>query len=102
MWSSDGLRVHGWGILLLIIKSKDFTDQHYRAARILKETLVLNAGLYAKFGQIIGSLDVVVPDPYKETFESMFMKCPADSYEVVKREVESTLGRIEDVFREFD
>jgi hypothetical protein len=31
-----------------------------------------------------------VPDPYKETFSSMFMECPSDPYEVVVKEIEGS------------
>lgn len=37
-------------------------EKHIKAGRILKKAFIKSGGLYLKFGQIIGSLDIVVPD----------------------------------------
>lgn len=37
-------------------------EKHIRASKALKRAVVKCGGLYLKFGQIIGSLDIVVPD----------------------------------------
>lgn len=42
-----------------------------------------NGGLYLKFGQVISSLDIVIPDSFKKTFESMCIDCPQSPYEDV-------------------
>lgn len=41
-----------------------------------------------KFGQIIGSLDVVVPDEYRIELRDLMTQCKQDSFPVVKQTIE--------------
>lgn len=60
-------------------------------------------GLYLKFGQIVGSLDIVIPDEYRTELRDLMTLCPEDTYEEVRRNVEKEIGmKLEDMFSEFD
>ena len=74
-------------------------EKHDIASKILKEAFLKNAGLYTKFGQLIASLDVVVPLEYRKNFEQLCHDCPEDSYESVKKTIEDAYNKpIEEVF----
>lgn len=62
----------------------DMAEKHEKASLVLREAFLKNAGLYIKFGQLIASLDVIVPCEYRRHFELLCHDCPESSYENVK------------------
>lgn len=59
-------------------------ETHLKAAESLKKSFEKNGGIYLKFGQLLASLDVVVPDEYKQVFYSLCENCPENDYSTVK------------------
>lgn len=54
------------------------------AASYLRDALRKNGGLYLKLGQLIATLDVIVPDEYRDIMGTLTRDCPTSSYEKVK------------------
>lgn len=83
--------------------SDSMHDKHIRSSRYLKTALLKCGGLYLKFGQIIGSLDIVVPDEYREELRDLMTMCPEDRFEEVRANVEKEIGgNLEGMFEEFE
>ena len=58
-----------------------------------------NSGTYIKLGQMVGTLEVLLPDEYIETFEPMFQEAPTSSMEDVRAIIEADMkAPLEDLF----
>ncbi|KAB5594595.1 5-methyltetrahydropteroyltriglutamate homocysteine S-methyltransferase [Ceratobasidium theobromae] len=76
---------------------------HERVARRLHNCVIDNGGLYIKAGQAIGLQAALLPAPYREAFNTIFDQAPSESFKVVKKTVESSLGApIDTLFDSFD
>lgn len=83
---------------------EDITDEvHEKAARRLYKCFATNAGSYIKIGQMIGQLDLLVPDKYVEVFDQMCSQAPTTSWEDVQAIIREDFGKeVEDLFDEFE
>jgi aarF domain-containing kinase len=62
-----------------------------------------NAGPYIKLGQMVGQLQMLLPQEYLDTFEPMCMQAPRTPYAMVKTIVEKEFGRpLEEIYDWFD
>ena len=88
--------------LVYKFSGKSKKDKHAEAAAIMKETFKQNGGLYIKLGQLIATLDILVPDEYVAAFRDMFQNAPTSEFKEVKRVFEETTGKkLEDMFTTF-
>lgn len=80
------------------------TDEvHEKAAKRLYKCFATNAGSYIKIGQMIGQLDLLVPDKYVEVFDQMCNQAPTTSWEDVRAIILEDFGKeVEDLFDEFE
>ncbi|EGR30211.1 hypothetical protein IMG5_137550 [Ichthyophthirius multifiliis] len=77
--------------------------KHEKASLILRDTFIKNAGLYLKFAQLLSSLDVIVPQEYRNNFETLCHDCPQSSFESVKKTIESQLDKpLHEIFSYFN
>ena len=90
--------------MIRVYYGKEITDEiHEKAAKLLYECFAKNSGTYIKIGQMIGQLDLLVPEKYVEIFEPMCQEAPTTDWEDVKTIVEEELGRpMEEVFDKFE
>lgn len=44
---------------------------HNEASLVLKEAIIKNAGVYIKLGQLLATLDVLIPDEYRLNLQSL-------------------------------
>ena len=58
----------------------------------MRDALKANGGIYLKLGQIIGALDVIVPDEYRIVMASLTRECKKSSFSDVKKTIEEDLG----------
>jgi predicted unusual protein kinase regulating ubiquinone biosynthesis (AarF/ABC1/UbiB family) len=78
-------------------------EHHRWSAERLYEAAVRNQGLLIKTAQFLSSRPDIVPDEYIEVLAGLQDEVPPEPMPVVRRVVESELGRpLESVFREFD
>ena len=100
------LRVIKGGVNMLgiyFISGDTWENKHERAAKILKTSFLANAGLYIKFGQLIASLDVLVPDQYRKIMEDLCEYAPQSDYLDVKNTIEVEFNKpIDEIFSEFN
>ena len=76
---------------------------HRRCAERILETATELKGMLIKVGQLIGARADVVPNEYVEVLSRLHDAVPPHPYSVVRRVIESELGRsVEDVFSELD
>jgi predicted unusual protein kinase regulating ubiquinone biosynthesis (AarF/ABC1/UbiB family) len=71
------------GVYMTVIyklSSKSPKDKHLLASKKLMEALRRNGGLYIKLGQLIASLDVIVPDEYRATMLALTRDCEMNSF----------------------
>jgi aarF domain-containing kinase len=77
--------------------------KHTQAALIIKDCCIKNAGVYIKLGQLLATLEVIVPQEYTEVLKSMYEHAPVSSPHEIRTTVEREFGcRLETVFSEFD
>ena len=57
------------------LSKQSMHQKHMEASKVLKQAFVRSGGLYLKFGQIIGSLDIVVPDEYRTELRDLMTQC---------------------------
>lgn len=89
--------------LIYKFSSKSKHEKHTQAAAIMKEAFKQNGGLYIKLGQLVATLDILVPDEYVDAFKDMFQNAPTSQYSEVKKVIEGTTGRkIGDMFDQFN
>jgi len=78
-------------------------QKHVENSEMLREALKKNGGSYIKLGQVIGNLDLLVPQEYVDTMKPLMNDAPRAKFEDVKRIVEEDLKQpIHKVFAEFD
>ncbi|KRW98262.1 Protein kinase-like domain [Pseudocohnilembus persalinus] len=83
--------------------SGSMEEKHERASVILRDAFMKNGGFFIKTGQLIASLDVIVPAIYRKNFEMMCHDCKESSYEDVKYTIEHQLKMpIEKIFSQFE
>ena len=83
--------------------SEPIQTKNTKASQYLRDALKKNGGMYLKLGQLIASLDVIVPDQYRFVLSSLCRECKTQSYQDVKKTVESQIGfPLEVVFQRFD
>ncbi|CAM5998983.1 unnamed protein product [Sphagnum balticum] len=68
------------------------TVKNTNASEYLRDALMANGGIYLKLGQLIATLDVIVPDEYRITMGSLTRECVRTSYENVKKTINEELG----------
>jgi predicted unusual protein kinase regulating ubiquinone biosynthesis (AarF/ABC1/UbiB family) len=49
---------------LYTFSQKNKSEKHTKAAEMMRDTFRKNQGLYIKFGQLLASLEILVPDEY--------------------------------------
>ncbi|CAD8167181.1 unnamed protein product [Paramecium pentaurelia] len=77
-------------------------DKHYYGALQLRQAFQQNKGLYIKFGQILGSLDIIIPEPYRATFEVMCTQNIETPFDDIERQIQLSTGKkIEELFQTF-
>ncbi|CAJ1344095.1 unnamed protein product [Effrenium voratum] len=78
-------------------------EVHGRVAKRLVACLRTNEGLYVKFGQAMSTMDVILPDEYKEELKTLHDQAATFDFPQVRRVVEAELGRpLEEVFSDFE
>ena len=65
-------------------KDVDIREKHEEASTYLCEGLRKNGGIYIKLGQLIATLDVIVPDEYRRSMMSLTRGCEKSSFDSVK------------------
>lgn len=55
--------------------SENIEQKHRKASEYLRDALRESGGIYIKLGQLIATLDVIVPDEYRETMMSLTRGC---------------------------
>ncbi|GAB5354205.1 hypothetical protein AAMO2058_000099700 [Amorphochlora amoebiformis] len=84
-------------------RSRATQEAHPRNAERLKALLFKNKGIYIKVGQILGTLDYLIPKAYVNEMRDCFDEAPESSWEDVRRTIENELGRpLEEVFSSFE
>lgn len=79
------------------------SEVHQRVARRLVDCLKKNEGLYVKFGQALASMDIVLPEEYRQALHVLHDQAATFSFNEVKRVVEAELGRpLDEIFSQFD
>eukprot|EP00928_Gymnodinium_smaydae_P007317 TRINITY_DN12648_c0_g4_i1.p1 TRINITY_DN12648_c0_g4~~TRINITY_DN12648_c0_g4_i1.p1 ORF type:complete len:589 (-),score=57.22 TRINITY_DN12648_c0_g4_i1:111-1877(-) len=75
---------------------------HRRNAKLMKDTLFRNRGIYIKLGQIIGLADHILPDEYVDELAGCFDACPHSSFADVEAVFMEDFGkRPQDMFSDF-
>lgn len=73
------------------------------AGEILEKTFRKNGGTYIKLGQLLASLEILVPEEIVDQMSNMYEAAPKSSYDYVRQLIKNELGReLEDVFEDFD
>lgn len=82
---------------------KEITHElHQEAANLLFDCFTRNAGTYIKLGQMVGQLEMLVPDEYVQVFESMCQHAPKTDFQDVKAILEQDFkAKMEDVYSYF-
>lgn len=76
---------------------------HGRVAKRLVDCLRRNEGLYVKFGQAMSTMDIVLPQEYKNELRTLHDQAATFDFPEVRNVVEGELGKkIEDVFSDFE
>lgn len=80
-----------------------YRRQDLRAARALYRTAVKLEGLLIKACQFIATRADILPDEWVETLSVLHDRVPARSFEMIRTQIESELGRpLEEIFPFFD
>lgn len=58
----------------------DMHSKNVEASTYMREALRKNGGLYLKLGQLIATLDVIVPDEYRMIMSTLTRDCPTSSF----------------------
>jgi len=76
--------------MALIYKFSEDTieSKHIKASSFLRDALKSNGGIFLKFGQLIATLDVIVPDEYRFVMSTLTRECAVSSFDSVKRAIE--------------
>lgn len=78
-------------------------QKHKIASQHMKEALRNSGGIYLKLGQLIATIDVIVPDQYRDTMMDLTRCCPTSTFSNVKKIVEGETGKpLKQTFQEFD
>lgn len=73
------------------------------AGRVMCQTLRKNSGTSVKIGQVLAMMDVLLPDEFTDELTSMFQRAPNSTFDDIKGEIESQLGRkFDEVFATFN
>ena len=76
---------------------------HEKSAKVLRDAIERNGGVYLKFGQQLASLDIIVPDEYRKLFKALLENCPEYDFETTRRTIETSLkDKLENVYKQFD
>ena len=59
-----------------------------RASEYLRNALRDNGGIYLKLGQLIATLDVIVPDEYRVIMTTLTRECKVSPFEDIKATIE--------------
>ena len=80
------------------------SDKHLRASAFLRDALDKNGGIYVKFGQLIATLDVIVPDQYRQTLGALTRGGRNRSFKSVKKTIEEDYQglKLDQIFESFD
>lgn len=73
-----------------------------REARKLRDTMIKSGPLFIKLGQVLSSRRDVVPEEYIEVLTDLQDSVPMPPFEPVRTMIEEEIGKIRDVFEEFD
>ncbi len=71
-------------------------------ARKLRDLLIKSGPLFIKLGQMLSSRRDIVPEEYLDILSELQDDVPMPEFSEVKKELEDEIGRIEEVFDEFD
>ena len=83
-------------------EQQEKSNRHIAAALVVRDLCLRQGGVYIKIGQHLSTLSYLLPDEIVSVLFDLFAACNETSAEDVKRIVEGELGKIEDVFEEFD
>lgn len=77
-------------------------ERHQRAAELLEKCFRKNGGTYIKLGQLIASMEILIPEEFVVQMSNLYDAAPVSSYDYVRQLVRNELGReLEDVFEDF-
>ena len=57
--------------MIYLFKNSTLEDKHQDSSKILKEALLKNQGIYIKLGQLLATLDVLIPTIYRNELFSL-------------------------------
>jgi predicted unusual protein kinase regulating ubiquinone biosynthesis (AarF/ABC1/UbiB family) len=77
-------------------------EKSIKEAIKLKDSLIKSGPLFIKLGQLLSSRRDVVPEEYVEILTSLQDDVPMPEFAPVKKLIESEIGKIDEVFEEFD
>lgn len=74
-----------------------FTDdpievKNTNASIYLRDALRRNGGIYLKLGQLIATLDVIVPDEYRTIMSTLTRECQTAPYSEIEATIREDLG----------
>ncbi|KAL4493015.1 hypothetical protein ABPG72_020794 [Tetrahymena utriculariae] len=75
---------------------------HTEVAKKILELSLVNRGIYLKAGQYLGNLERIMPKEYTDVLKVLQDSGPSLSFEEIKVVLEKDIGKIDDVFSEFD
>ncbi|KAM3131748.1 hypothetical protein pb186bvf_016144 [Paramecium bursaria] len=86
----------------LINSSQPIEEKHLASAIELRDAFQKNAGLYIKFGQILASLDFIIPEQYRKTFEVMCIQNNETPAQMIQQQLKDGYGDPEKIFKKWN
>ncbi len=77
-------------------------DRSIKEATKLRDTMIRSGPLFIKLGQLLSSRRDVVPEEYVKVLTDLQDSVPMPPFEPVRRLIEGEIGKIDQVFEEFD
>lgn len=71
-------------------------------ARKLRDAFIKSGPVFIKLGQMLSARRDIIPEEYVEILSDLQDNVPMPDFEEVKKEIESEIGNINEVFEEFD
>ena len=78
------------------------SEKHEKSAVILRKTFEKNAGSYIKLGQVIATLEILIPDEYCNEMSKLFNRAPTTKFKDVQKLLREELGDIDSIFEYID
>jgi len=77
-------------------------ERSKKEAKKLRDAFIKSGPVFIKLGQMLSSRRDVIPEEYVEILSDLQDNVPMPDFSEVKEEIESEIGKIEDIFESFD